>query len=269
MPRVDLNGAKINYELDGQGKETIVILNGIMMSTASWTDFVPVFTENNNFQFLRMDFRDQGQSSKHPEEYDLNVHVEDLYELLEYLEIDSAHLVGISYGAMVAMLFELKYRQKVSSLILSNTVAKVNKYLQVASTVWEEAASLNDSDKFFRFSMPFIYSDYFYNNNWEWMEERRKALGDVLTKEWFESLIRLSKSSKYFDISDKVSNIKSPTLLIGGTRDQLTPVYEMEELAEKIPNAKMLIIKDAGHASCYEKMDEFNTAVLGFVALNS
>jgi pimeloyl-ACP methyl ester carboxylesterase len=270
MPKAKINKAEINYKLDGagEGKETVVILNGIMMSTASWTDFIPVYTEKNNYQLLRVDFRDQGLSSKFPEEYDISIHVDDLKSLLDYLEIEKAHIVGISYGAMVGILFELEYSEMVNTLILSNTEAKVTKYLQAASDVWEEASKLDDGVKFFKLSMPFIYSDYFYNNNWDWLKEREKTMGNVLNKEWFEALTRLSKSSKNFDVSDRLAEIKSPTLLIGGSRDQLTPVYEMDKIHQGIPDAKMLIIKDAGHASCYEKMDEFNSAVLGFMAVN-
>ncbi len=268
MPKAKINGLKINYELDGEGEETIVILNGIMMSTASWIDFVPVYTKNN-YQFLRMDFRDQGLSSKYPEEYDINIHVDDLKGLLDYLDIKKAHIVGISYGAMVAMLFDLKYSNMVETLILSNTEARVTNYLKSASDVWEEASKLNDGRKFFKLSMPFIYSDYFYNHNKKWLAEREDQLAGALNEKWFNALIRLSKSSKEFDIWDKLKNIKSPTLLIAGSRDNLTPVYEMRKMQDEIPEAKMLVIKDAGHASCYEKTDEFNTAVLGFIAVNS
>ncbi len=267
MPKAKINDVEINYKLDGDGNETVVILNGIMMSTASWQDFVP-FYKKNNHQLLRVDFRDQGGSSKYEKDYDVSIHVEDLKGLLDHLNIDKVHIVGISYGAMVGILFELKYSEMVSTLILSNTEAKVTQYLKSVSNVWEEASRLKDGKKFFKFSMPFIYSDYFYNNNWEWLEEREDVLANSLTDEWFEALIRLSKSSKDFDIMDEVENIKSPTLLIAGSRDQLTPVYEMNKIYERIEDAKMLIIQNAGHASCYEKMDEFNTAVLGFIAVN-
>ncbi len=268
MPYQNINGVKIHYKLDGSGSETIVLLNGIMMSTASWQDFVPIYTEENNYQLLRVDFRDQGLSEKQTGEYNIKIHVDDLKQLLDKLEIKKIHLVGISYGAMVGILFANKYQNMLSSLILSNTEAKVTNYLQSVSNIWEEAARLNDGFKFFDISMPLIYSDYFYNNNKDWLKERRDQLGKALNKAWFESLIRLSKSSKKFDSMHLLADIKCPTLLIGGTRDILTPVYEMEKMYEKIPNAKMLIIKDAGHASCYEKTTEFNAAVLGFIAVN-
>jgi proline-specific peptidase len=268
MPKTKINGLNINYQLDGNGDETIVILNGIMMSANSWEDFVPVYTEKN-FQFLRMDFRDQGASDKYNQSYDISIHVNDLKALLAELEIKKVHLVGVSYGAMMAMLFELKYPNLVKSLVLSNTEARVTDFLKSISDTWEIAAATNDGHKFFKLSMPYIYSDYFYNNNLEWLQEREDQLAQVLNKEWFEALIRLSKSSKDFDIFDQISNISSPTLLLAADRDILTPVREMRKMQEEIPDSKMLIIKDAGHAAFYEKMTEFNTAVLGFIMLNS
>ncbi|MEC9490068.1 MAG: alpha/beta hydrolase [Halanaerobiales bacterium] len=267
MPKTKINGLKINYQLDGNSDETIVILNGIMMSSSSWEDFVSIYTKKD-FQILRMDFRDQGDSDKYRENYDISIHVNDLKALLDELRIEKVHLLGVSYGAMVAMLFELKYPEMIKSMVLSNTEAKVTDFLKSISDVWEIAAASNDGHKFFKLSMPFIYSDYFYNHHLDWLQKREDQLAQILDKNWYEALIRLSKSSKNFDIFDQISNISSPTLLIAADRDILTPVKEMEKMKLEIPDSKMLIIKNAGHAAFYEKMDEFNTAVLGFIMLN-
>lgn len=270
MPKVKINGVEINYNLDGEGEETLVLLNGIMMSTASWADFVPVYTEQNNIRLLRLDFRDQGLSSKYQEDYDVGIHVDDLKKLLDKLHISSkVHLLGVSYGGMVAMLFALKYPEVLSSLILPNTEARVTKYLQAVSIIWEEAAKLNSGKLFFQLSMPLIYSDDFYNRKWNWLKEREKVFDNLLDTEWFEALLRLSRSSKEFDILDEIVQIRIPTLLIAGTRDIITPVYEMRKIKDRIKNSSMVIIENAGHASFYEKMNEFNTAVLGFVALHT
>lgn len=268
MHKVEINGIEMNYSLDGTGSETIVFLNGIMMNTLSWNDFVPLLTEQNNYKFLRLDFRDQGFSSPYPEDYDVSIHVDDLKALFDELGLKKVHLLGVSYGAMVAMMFAIKYPDYLSSLILPNCVAQVTKFLQAASDIWEYSAQTNSGEVFFKLSMPFIYSDVFYNRNWKWLKEREAIFEKILTKEYFESLHRLSRSSKDFDILDQIHEIKAPTLLIGGTRDIITPIYEMKKIQDRIADSKMVIIEDAGHASFYEKMDEFATAVLGFVALH-
>lgn len=268
MKKVKVNGVELNYSLDGSGEETIVFLNGIMMNTLSWNDFVPVLTKQNNYSFLRVDFRDMGFSTPYKEDYDVSIHVDDLKGLFDELGLKKVHLLGVSYGAMVAMMFALKYPEYLSTLILPNCVARVTKFLQAASDIWEYSAATNSGEIFFKLSMPFIYSDDFYHRNWEWLKEREVIFEKILTKEYFESLLRLSRSSKNFDILDEVHEIKVPTLLIAGTRDIITPVYEMKKIQERIEGAKMVIIEDAGHASFYEKFDEFVTAVLGFVALH-
>ena len=166
------------------------------------------------------------------------------------------------------MMFALKYPEYLSSLILPNAVARVTKFLQAASDIWEYSAGTGSGELFFKLSMPFIYSDDFYQRNWGWLKEREAIFEKILTKEYFASLDRLSRSSKDFDILDQLHAITTPTLLIAGTRDIITPLYEMKKIQEQIPNSRMIIIEDAGHASFYEKMDEFATAVLGFVALH-
>ncbi len=268
MPTVKVNGVELYYCLDGAGAETIVFLNGIMMSTVSWTEFVPLFTEKNDYRFLRLDFRDQGFSSKYPENYDVAIHVDDLKKLFDKLGLKKVHLLGVSYGAMVAILFALKHPDYLSTLMLPNAVCKVTKFLQAASDIWEQAALYKSGQLFFKFSMPFIYSDDFYNRNWAWLKERERNFEQILTKEWFESFLRLSQSSKNFDVAERIGAIKTPTLLIGGTRDIITPVYEMKKVQERIEGSRMIIIEKAGHASFYEKPQEFVTAVLGFVALH-
>jgi len=83
-----------------------------------------VFTAKGGHRFLRVDFRDQGFSSPYPQEYDLSIHVDDLKELFDHLELQKVHLVGVSYGAMVALLFALKYPEYLATLILGNAVAR-------------------------------------------------------------------------------------------------------------------------------------------------
>lgn len=266
MPKVEVRGVELYYQLDGQGEETLVFLNGIMMNTLSWNDFVPVLTEQNNYRFLRVDFRDQGFSSPYPEDYDITIHVDDLKELFDNLGLKRVHLVGVSYGAMVAMLFAHKYPQYLASLVLANTVARVTKFLQAASDIWEYSAATNSGEVFFKLSMPFIYSDQFYNENWGWLEERAAMFDQILTPEWFQALIRLSRSSKDFDFLDQIHEITVPTLLVAASRDIITPIDEMKKIQERIADCRMIIIEGAGHASFYEKREEFAAAVLGFAA---
>lgn len=265
MPKVNINGIGIYYELDGEG-EVIVFLNGIMMSTLSWVDFVGVYTASG-YQLLRVDFRDQGLSDRSiGQNYNLGQQVDDLKGLFDYLEFKKVHLLGVSYGGQVALLFTLKYPQMVKSLILANTTARLSNHLKAIGEAWDEAARLHDSEKFFKLVMPFIYSDHFYESQAEWLKERQKLFSKLLTAEWFEAYLRLSSSNGDFNVLERLQEITVPTLVIGADRDLVTPLDEVRKLHAGIKGAQFLIIPGSGHASFYEKKDEFNTAVLGFLA---
>ncbi len=267
MPRVRVNGVEIFYELDGTGEETVVLLNGIMMSTASWSDSVNFYTRNG-YRLLRVDFRDQGQSEKSNEPYEIDQHVEDLRELFIHLGLSPVHMVGTSYGGQVALLFALKYGHMLKTLILANTSARLTNHLKAIGEAWDEAAKLNSGLKFFRLAMPFIYSSPFYESNYEWLKDREKNLGEALTAEWFAAYLRLSSSHGSFDILERLSTIKVPTLLISAEKDIVTPLEEMIKIHRAIKGSVHITIPEAGHASFYEKKEAFHTAVLGFLALN-
>lgn len=263
MPKQIVNGVELFYQLDGTGNEVVIILNGIMMSTASWDELVGVYSKD--YRVLRVDFRNQGKSQYIYESFAIDVHAEDLKCLLDILGINKAHFAGISYGAEVAMLFALKHQAMVSSLVLSNTTARVTNHLRAIGDSWDEAAKLYNGESLFKLVMPFIYSSSFYESNRQWLRDREILFGRILKKEWFDAYMRLSASTEGYNILDRLHEIKVPTLCIASDLDIITPIAELKMIHERIQSSKLIIIPDAGHASCYEKKDEFNAAVYGFL----
>ena len=150
-----IKGKNIYYEEYGKG-EVIVFLNGIMMSTKSWSAFTDIFSKN--YKLLYVDLIDQGFSDKADEQYTQDLHVETLMELLKELDYSKVNLFGVSYGGEVAQLFTLKYQNMVESLILSNTTSYTNKSMQDLEKAWDYAAATYNGSTFFNVTMPSIYS---------------------------------------------------------------------------------------------------------------
>lgn len=262
-----LNDVEIFYQIDGSGSNTLVLLNGIMMSTADWYSFVSIYTKN--YRLLRVDFRNQGQSEYVEEDFDIDIHVEDLKALFEKLGLEKVHMLGVSYGGKVAMLFALKYQEMLKSLVLCNTTARVTMYLRGVQNSWIQVAKQNDGEEFFKHITPFIYSPKFCEENRRWFNTRQKAFSKALQKPWFDAFIKLVESSRTYNIIDKINLIKVPTLCIASEFDILTPIAEQKMIHDKIEESKFLIISDAGHAPQYENKSEFNKAVLNFLDINS
>jgi 3-oxoadipate enol-lactonase len=268
MPQLDVgDGIKLNYEVYGQG-EPVLFLGGIMMNTLSWAAFVPVLSQK--FKLILMDFRDQGQSSKMKSEYSISIHVGDVVKLLDALAIPSVHLMGVSYGGDVALLFALKHQDRLKTLMLPNTTSVIPNHLKVIGKSWEVAAELNDGEKFFQLSTPVIYSGPFYDKYLEVLMQRQSMFKALLTKEWFDGFVRLSHSIQDYNVTpEQLRTIKVPTLLIGADKDIITPIELQYILRDNIANSEFVIIKDAGHGAFLEKMNEFMTLILGFVIKHS
>jgi len=259
-------GGEIYYETYGQKGPWVGFLNGIMISTASWAGLKEYIA--SDYRLLLMDFRDQGQSSQLSDvPYTWKIHVNDLLEVLDSLKIDKIHLLGVSYGGQVALEFTREHQDRLASLMLVNVIDKVTKYLQAISDSWELAASLNSGADFFTISIPPIYSDVFYDEQYEWLQKRQEIFEKLLTKEWFEGFTRLSRSAKNFDCSDLIEKIKVPTLVLSAEKDILTPAEQMNKMASKIKNSVYLQIPNAGHAAFLEKQMAFITAVKGFLSI--
>lgn len=263
MPQIETMGCKLYYELHGEG-EPLALLNGIMQNTAGWALQTPVFAKH--YRVLLHDMRGQGQSDKPDQDYTWDMHVEDFRALLDHLNIPKIHLVGVSYGAEVAMHFAVKYPERVTSLVLGTAISELTPLTRAFAESWEIAASLRDGLKFFNLFSPSIYGNTFYKEKKEWLAERAKMFHRVVTEEWFAGFERLLRNFYTLNITSRLKEITAPTLVIAGEQDILKPVASSTLIASQIPQAKMLIISDSGHVVVFEKADEFNMAVLGFLA---
>jgi 3-oxoadipate enol-lactonase len=251
------------YEIHGQGPP-LVLLNGIMMNTLSWAEHIEKLKDR--FQLIVYDMRDQGRSSRLEEGYDNGVHAEDLKRLLDHLNLPQTHLWGLSYGGQVALIFTLRYPERVHKLVLSNTSARVDQYLLSLGELWKRAARLYDGEAFFDLALPPIYSRAFYNHHYEWLENRRKLFKEALTREWFDGFIRLASSNAGYDIRAELPKIQHQALLIAAREDIITPYAQMLEMNRALGNSQIVCLPDTGHAAFLEKIDTYCTLIRGFLS---
>lgn len=255
----------IFYQFDGQkNNPKMVILNGIMMSSRSWEPFMESFKEN--FYVLRYDMIDQGQSSKHDRPYTQALQVEVLKALLDYLNIEKIHVVGISYGGSIALQFAAAYQTMIDKMIVLNAVAYTSDWLKDIGRGWNEVAKTQNGLAYYHITIPFIYSPNFYTKHIEWMEARKKILVPIFSdKVFLEAMIRLTTSAETHDVKEALSLIKTPTLIVSSDLDYLTPPHEQVYLHKNLQNSKLITFNGCGHASMYEQPELFVSTVKGFL----
>jgi len=267
MEEFVFDGYKVYYEVHGNSGNPLIILNGIMMSTASWKPFIKDFSKNN--VVVLVDFLDQGKSQRMTEPYDHSVQVKLLDELIERLWYSEVTLMGISYGGEIALQYALAHPSRVSRLILANTCARTSPWLKKIGDGWNEVAKTGSGLAYYLTTIPVIYSTKFFEERADWMEGREKFLTEYFSqKEVLESLIRLTDSSRNYDVVDRLNEITCPTLIISGSEDGLVPPTEQQILHEGIKNSVYVTINGSGHASMYENPYAFTSLVLGFTNLH-
>lgn len=253
----------IYYEVNGIG-EPILILNGIMMSTKSWEPFVNSLSKHS--QLIRVDFLDQGQSSRMSESYTQSIQVEVVLALLDHLKIAKINLVGISYGGEVSVLFASMHPNRVKRLLLFNTTAYTSPWLAELGHQWNSIGRLRDGKLYYQATIPVIYSPSFYEENLSWMKKRESILEPIFTNAVFlDAMERLTNSAESYDSRSIINNITAKTLIVAADEDYLTPMANQKELQHLITDSKLVIIPGVGHASMYETPMLFTSLVLGFV----
>ncbi|MCL2216775.1 MAG: alpha/beta hydrolase [Defluviitaleaceae bacterium] len=259
---IDFNGKKIYAETHGDG-EALVMLNGIMMSTPSWTQFIPALSSRN--KLILLDMLDQGQSSRMSEGYDITLQADVLKKVLDELGIKKATICGISYGASVAMNFAIKYPDYADKLILFNCVPYTSQWMRDIGKGWKLAR--HSPQAYYHTTIPVIYSADFYNHNPEWIAARKEFLMQHVfnNKDFLDAMDRLTDSAVAHDVRDELAGITAKTLLVGSKEDYLTPPQQQKYIRERVPGANLVVIENCGHAAMYEQPDIFTALITGFV----
>jgi len=265
MPTINLNGVNIYYELHGPADVPVVALvNGVLMSTASWVYQTPMLARR--YRVLLHDCRGQGQSEHPAGPYSMRQHADDLAALLDALDIEAAHIAGISYGGEIAQLMGLHYPEKVRSLFLSSTVSEVRPLLRAKIAAWMAATERRDGAMLYRVSVTDNFSELWLAAHPGWAEASIPRYEQLD----FDAVLNLCRAFLEIDWTAELQRITAPTLVAVGELDTLKPLAPYSRLlVEHIPGAQLLVLGNAGHACCIETPGAWNAALLGWLALQS
>lgn len=260
MPITSLNGHALYYEITGSGSEPLILFNGITMSTAAWTLMLPLLEAH--YQLIRFDFIGQGQSDKpNCECYTLIEQADIAAALLTQCGIERVHLVGLSYGGIVAQHFAHRHPHRLKTLFLASTLAWSDHANRTISDSWVTADKVGGLDLRLAISLPWLYSSHYL----ALLDERRLAeLKTFASFVNWPTVIRLINGIKYHDARTWLNEIITPTQVIVGNEDRLTPLYQSELLASSIPHATLEVLPNAGHVLHIEAPDTFAHSIIRF-----
>jgi pimeloyl-ACP methyl ester carboxylesterase len=260
----DVNGARIYYEVAGEGRP-LVLLHGGLVDSGLWDPQFPVFAER--YRTIRYDLRGYGRSSDAVAPYS---HVEDLAALLRHLRIERAHVLGLSMSGTTAIDFTLAYPATVTALVHvgggvsgyqpENVTEVEERMITAEEAAWERGDIAEAVDVTVRL--------------WTDGPGRTPDQVDPAVRERVrEMTMRIYGRGEGTPGTpldppavSRLGEIRAPTLVVHGDKD-LAEIAEVADVVVRgIPGARKAVIPDAAHHPNLEKPEEFNRIVLEFLA---
>ena len=257
---INANGIQMNYELSGKKDAPLVILShSLGSSLVMWNPQMKALEPQ--FQVLRYDIRGHGKSEVPAGPYNLELLGEDAVALLDVLEIEKVHWVGLSMGGMIGQSVALNHPKRLKSLALCDTGAVI---APEAQPIWQERIDAV-SEKGVESQLEATMERWFTQS---FLKQNPPMLG-IIRKEFLatpaQGYIGCIEAIRKLNYLDRLSAIKIPTLVMVGEDDPGTPVAASEAIHQRIPNSRMVIIPSARHLSNVEQPEASNTNLLTFL----
>jgi pimeloyl-ACP methyl ester carboxylesterase len=219
-------------------------------------------------QLVLLDHRGQGRSDgDDPAQWNLERWVPDIVEFCEALELERPMILGQSFGGVVALAVAARHPDLPSKLIVSSSLAKFRpdrafpmferlggpEVREVAERHFRELSD-ESAEEFIRVALP-VYNP-------------KPMDPEVIAR----VRLKLEVGNHFFrnegltvDLFPELSNIRCPTLVLGGELDPITPVADSQDIAAAIPQAELRIFEGAGHGVFRDRPEEAVAVIREFV----
>ncbi|MBB5148839.1 MULTISPECIES: alpha/beta fold hydrolase [Ureibacillus] len=239
----------LNYLDVGTGEE-IVFIHGLGNRIQAWAPQLELTTQ---YRLIIIELRGHGDS---PEKENINVEffAKDIIEVLDYLNIEKAHFVGLSLGGIVALEICKRFKKRVKSLILCNTtyyiptllgnitLEKTKRFLKKSSL-----EQLNER----------LIKKCLYNPEEQKVYELAKNAFHIREDTYLKSVQSAFGRNYFYDLL----TINVPTLIIGSLEDKVVPIQNAYLMHYMIKSSNLIIFENTGHLSNIERPELFNLAI--------
>jgi pimeloyl-ACP methyl ester carboxylesterase len=258
MLRAEVKGFSIAYQRAGRGP-VVVLLHGFLFDSRAWRPQLEGLSDD--FTVIAWDAPGAGQSPDPPERFGITDWADCLAGLLDFAGVGSAHIVGLSWGGILAQEFYRRQPRRVRTLVLADTYAGWRGSLSAARSEERLATCLRDSllpaAELVPKYLPGMHSV-------SATREVREELASIMSAFHPVGFRLMALSSAHVDARDLLREVRVPTLLVWGEADARSPLNVAHQFHAAIADAKLVVIPGAGHLSNVEAPAEFNAEVRNF-----
>ena len=258
--RIKANGIQINYDLTGIEKAPVVMLSHALGSNLAMWDLQLAVLEPY-YCVLRYDTRGHGGSDAPPGPYTLKELGADAFGLMDALDMEWVHWVGLSMGGMIGQYLGLNHPDTLRSLSLCDTTAIFTEKAQEARQTRIRIARDKGMQALVESTLERWFTPAYLRQNPPEVEAiRQHFLATPVA-----GFIECSEAIQDLNYLEQLIQIRTPSLIVVGEDDPGTPVTASQAIHERIPDSKLVVLAEAAHLSNIEQPEAFNTALLGFL----
>ncbi|MBY9019866.1 MAG: alpha/beta hydrolase [Candidatus Lokiarchaeota archaeon] len=274
MSFANVNGVKLSYLIHGVGNP-VIFIHGFGAKKEIWKPQIRDISKK--YKVITFDLRGTGESDRPDIPYTMKMLAEDIQSLMSAIGIKKAHIVGRSFGGMIAQHLTLMYPEMVDRLVLiaTNYGREDTDWVEIAKTGRLEEIEMiqHDPIKAFKQKSKWVFHIKFrremeHNPNRKFYNSF--SMNDLIKESTvnpsrIQDIVNQAEAMKTHYTLKNLNKIKNKTLLIAASHDRQTPVSVMAEMRDRIPNSELKVIKDSGHFMTLSKASEINKLILNFL----
>ena len=267
MPGIPVGEITLDCERSGSGPSLLMIM-GRSGTYSHWGE--PLLSGlRRDFDVIVYDHRGVGASSRLQGPLTIRQMAADAAGLLDALELDCAHVLGISMGGMVAQELALAHAERVRTLTLGCTYCGGPGSLLSSQEIQRrmaDAVASGDIERAIRTAWEANVSAGFAAREAEWERFRELSLRRRVA---LEVILEQTRAVAGHDTHARLGEIALPTLVVHGTVDQTLPVANGEMIAELIPGARLELLEGVGHLFFLERPERSAELLRAHVAVHA
>lgn len=269
-----INGINVAYIDEGTGSRTIVMVHGLATNAGFWRYNIPELSKK--CRVIAVDLPGYGKSDKGAYPYTLTFYADIVSGLVKHLQLGKVVFNGNSMGGQIGFWFTLRHPDQIEKLILTDPAGI--EHFTNGEKDWFRGyltRSMIRKTPEVTIRANLAANLYTFDERFEWMVEERSRI--VKTDEFdnFAYAVVRSVHAMVDEPTDEtLGKINVPTLIIFGEADGLIPNPVLhggtsrsigEKGVRELPNAKLVVIPDAGHISMADQPEAYNKAVMDFI----
>lgn len=258
-----INNYTVSYTDEGPDNAPVIILiHGFPFNKSMWNKQVEMLLET--YRVIAYDVRGHGNSTSGTDNFSIELFVDDLFDLMDTLKIETAMLCGLSMGGYIALSAMKKIPKRFNALILCDTNCAADtpetreKRMKSIESIQEKGL-----EQYANESIKNLFAPESFVTN----KEKIKVVKEMIMETSAQTLSRtLFALAKRKETCTNLYKINIPVLILVGNEDKITPPDAARLMQKSIKGSIMKIIEHAGHLSNIENSFDFNGQLIKFVS---